>query len=186
VRLNRPAAFACLVLCMTTGFSVISHASRQSKDSGPAQVPELKKLDAWSGRWNTQGKLFDTPYSHAGNITIAMTCGWSAYNGYMICDHLFEGPSGKHNDIGVYTYSPADKVYKNCSLDQTGAPHCVPVKIEGDVWTYDSEMEKDNKKIYIRTINDFSKPDLVTWNTKFSADREHWTLMNEGVDTKVR
>jgi hypothetical protein len=48
-------------------------------------------------------------------------------------------------------------------------------------------MEKDGKKIQIKTINDFSKPGVVTWNTKYSDDAgAHWTLMNEGVDTKVR
>ncbi len=186
MRFNRLATVTCLLLFLIGGFTAMSHESRQSKDSAPIRSPELKKLDVWSGRWTTQGKLIATPYSHAGNITITMTCGWSAYNGYLICDHLFEGPSGKHNDLGVYIYNPADHAYKNCSLGETGAPHCVPLKIEGDLWTYDSEMERDGKKVLIKTINDFSKPGVVAWNTKFSPDGVHWTLMNEGVDTKVQ
>lgn len=175
-----------LILCSMSGLTIPSRPSGPSQQAVQEKKAELKNLDAWSGRWTTQGKLYDTPYSHAGNITIEMTCGWSAYNGYMICDHLFNGPAGKRNDLTVYTYNQADHLYKFFSLDQAGAPRSVPLTIEGNVWTYNSEMEKDGKKILIKTINDFSKPDVVVWNTKFSADGgANWTLMNEGVDNKV-
>jgi hypothetical protein len=182
------AATLCLIVVSMSGLAALSPASfRQQPARPPQQTPELKKLDAWTGRWTTQGKLYDTAFSHAGEITITMTCAWSAYGGYMICDHLFSGPAGERNDLTIYTFNPADHSYKFYSVDQTGVPRAVPLTIEGNLWTYDSEMERDGKKIQIRTINDFSKPGIVTWNTKFSADAgPHWTLMNEGVDTKVR
>jgi hypothetical protein len=187
MRSNRLPVVIALILGSMSAVRVASQASRPSQESLLRQKPELKNLDAWSGRWTTQGKLYDTAYSHAGNITITMTCGWSAYNGYMICDHLFNGPAGKSNDLSVYTCDPEGHSYKFYSVDQTGPPHSTPLTIERDLWTYNSEMEKDGKKILIKTINDFSKPGMVTWNTKFSADAgAHWTLMNEGVDTKVR
>jgi hypothetical protein len=156
-----------------------------SQAPGSPATGELKVLDAWTGRWTTHGKLYDTAYSKAGNITITMTCGWSAYGGYMICDHLMEGPSGKHNDLSVYTYNEAEKSYKFCGFDRTGVPRATPLTIEGSVWSYDTEEEQKGQKLHIKTINDFSKPGMVTWNTKFSVDGgAHWTLMNEGVDTK--
>jgi hypothetical protein len=149
--------------------------------------PELKVLDAWTGHWTTQGKAYDTPHSHGGAITITMTCGWSANGGFMICDHLVSGPSGKHNDLSIFTYNPADKSYKFCGFDRTGVPRTTPLTIQGNVWSYDSDEEENGKKIHIRTINDFSKPGIVIWNTKFTSDGgSHWTLMNEGVDTKDR
>jgi hypothetical protein len=191
MRSIRLPATILLGVSLAGSFSVLPrtfHWSQQeSQQHPPAQIPELHKLDAWSGRWTSQGKLYDTPYSHAGSITITMTCAWSAYNGYMICDHLFNGPAGMRNDLTVYTYNPVDKSYKFYSVDQSGAPRSVPLTIAGDIWTYNNDMEKDGKKILIRTVNDFSKPGIVTWNTKFSDDAgSHWTLMNEGVDTKVR
>jgi hypothetical protein len=88
--------FAFSILAPTT----LSHSSQQPS---PPQSPALKVLDAWTGQWTTRGKLYDTPYSHAGEITITMTCGWSAYGGYMLCDHLFTGPSGTRNDLTIYT-----------------------------------------------------------------------------------
>lgn len=187
MRSTRLATVISLILCSISGLTVLSRASGPSQQSHQRQSPEKKNLNTWSGRWTTQGKLYDTPYSHAGNITIRMTCGWSAYNGYMICDHLFNGPAGERNDLTVYTYNPADHSYKFYSVDQSGVPHTVPLTIDGNVWTYMSEMEKDGKKVLIKTINDFSKPDIVAWHTKFSDDAgAHWTLMNEGVDRKVR
>lgn len=182
----RLSVVVCVILALISGVAFCSDASRGSQETLPAQGPERKNLDAWSGRWTTQGKLYDTAYSHAGDITITMTCGWSAYNGYMICDHIFSGPAGKSNDLTIYTYNQADKSYQFCSVDHAGVLRSTPLTIEGRIWTYNSEMEKDGKKILIRTINDFSTTGTVTWNTKFSADAgAHWTLMNEGVDTKV-
>jgi hypothetical protein len=166
----------------------ILHAHQPSP--APQQSPqsaETKKLAAWTGQWTTTGKLYKTAYSPAGEITITMTCGWSAYNAYMICDHLFSGPCGKSDDITIYTYNATDKSYKFYNVDQSGTPQNTPMTIAGDIWTYDSETEKDGKKILIKTINDFSKPGVVTWNTKYSDDAgAHWTLMIDGVDTKVR
>lgn len=177
-----------LLVASVGAVALLARASQQGAQQAaesPSQSAELKVLDAWSGKWTTQGKLYDTPYSHAGEITITMTCGWSSYGGYMICDHVINGPSGKHNDLSVYTYNPADKSYKFCGLDRSGVPRATPLTIDGKVWSYDSDEEEKGAKIHIKTINDFSKPGVVTWNTKFTADGgAHWTLMNEGVDTK--
>jgi hypothetical protein len=188
MRFARLSTVISVIVFVLSGLTMLSGTPGQSQPAlQQAQRPELKILDAWSGRWTTQGKLFDTAYSHAGSITITMTCGWSAYDGYMICDHLFEGPAGKRNDLTIYTYNPADNSYKFFGVDQTGAPRSVPLTIEGNIWTYNSDMEKDGKKILIKTINDFSSPGIVRWNTKFSDDAgAHWTLMNQGVDTKIR
>jgi hypothetical protein len=187
MRSTQLLALVFLSIFSMSGLTALSRASRQRQQTVQAQKPKLKYLDAFSGRWTTHGKLYDTPYSHAGVITITMTCGWSPYKGYMICDHLVSGPAGKRNDLTIYTYDQADNSYKFYSLDQTGLPHSVSLTIEGDIWTYNSDMEKDSKKILIKTINDFSKPDIVVWNTKFSDDAGvHWTLMNEGTDTKIR
>lgn len=187
MRPTRLPVLMALIVCSASGLTIWSRTSRPSQQTSAMQATELKRLDAWSGRWTTEGKLLDTPYSHAGKIAITTTCGWSAYNGYMICDHLFSGPSGSHNDLTVYVYNPADKTYTLCSVGPAGTPQSVPLTIEGNIWTYNSEMEKDGKKILIKTTNDFSKPGTVLWNTKFSSDGgAHWTLVNEGVDSKVR
>ena len=47
--------------------TTLSHSSPQSS---PPQSSALKVLDAWTGQWTTHGKLYDTPYSHAAEITI--------------------------------------------------------------------------------------------------------------------
>ena len=182
MRVPSMTAILCFILCSVGALAAMLRASALSD-----QPSELKKLGQWSGQWTTKGKLYDTAHSHAGEITITMTCGWSAYDGYMICDHLMNGPAGRRNDLTVYTYNPADKSYKFVGLDQTGKPRTTPLTIEGNVWSYDTDEEENGKKIHIKTINDFSQPGIVAWNTKFSDDGgAHWTLMNEGVDTKVR
>src|SRR5215472_10584315 len=110
---------AGLLVASVAAAGGFAHSSQRSLDS-PPQSAELKVLDAWRGTWTTEGKWYGTPYSHAGEITITMTCGWSSYGGYMICDHLINGPAGKRNDLSVYTYNPVDKSYKFCGIDRSG------------------------------------------------------------------
>ncbi len=182
----RSKALPCLLITLSIlALTTLSHSS-------PPQSSALKVLDAWTGQWTTHGKLYDTPLSHAGEnhnheITITMTCAWSAYGGYMICDHLITGPSGTRNDLSIYTYNESEKSYKFCTFDRSGTPRATPLTIDGSIWSYDTDEEQKGKKIHIKTINDFSKPGLVTWNTKFTDDAgAHWTLMNEGTDTRTK
>jgi len=74
VRLRSTASF---LLVITVSIIALTTLSRSSQQGHPPQAPELKALDAWTGRWTTHGKLYDTPYSRAGDIAITMTCGWS-------------------------------------------------------------------------------------------------------------
>ena len=128
LRLRSRALPSLLITLSILAPTTLSHSSPQSP---PPQSPALKVLDAWTGQWTTHGKLYDTPFSHAGEITITMTCAWSAYGGYMICDHLFTGPSGTRNDLSIYTYNESDKSYKFCGFDRSGTPRATPLTIDG-------------------------------------------------------
>ncbi len=59
--------------------------------------------------------------------------------------------------------------YKFCGFDRC-TPRATPLTIDGSIWSYDTDEEQKGKKIHIKTINDFSKPGIVTWNTKFTDD----------------
>ena len=96
----RSKAFPSLLI--TLSLLAPTTLSRPSPQSPPPQSSALKVLDAWTGQWTTHGKLYDTPLSHAGEITITMTCAWSAYGGYMICDHLFTGPSKAQRPLDLH------------------------------------------------------------------------------------
>ena len=128
LRLRSKALPSLLITLSILAPTTLSHSSPQSS---PLQSPALKVLDAWTGQWTTHGKLYDTTLSHAGEITITMTCAWSAYGGYMICDHLFTGPSGTRNDLSIYTYNESEKSYKFCGFDRSGTPRATPLTIDG-------------------------------------------------------
>ena len=155
LRLRSRALPSLLITLSILAPTTLSHSSPQSP---PPQSPALKVLDAWTGQWTTHGKLYDTPFSHAGEITITMTCAWSAYGGYMICDHLFTGPSGTRNDLSIYTYNESDKSYKFCGFDRSGTPRATPLTINGSPLELRHRRRTKGKKIHIKTINDFSSP----------------------------
>ena len=128
---DRWRSTASFWLVVTVSMVVPTTLSRSAQQSPPPQPPAFKVLDAWTGRWSTVGKLYDTPYSRAGDVRITMTCGWFAYRGYMMCDHLLSGSSEKHNDLSIYTYNETDKSYKFCGFDRTGVLRATPLTNRG-------------------------------------------------------
>lgn len=177
-----------LVIALLCAFAVSVAPQRKEKVSSATEIsPALQKLDVWTGRWKIQGQAKDTPYSRAGLISSDTTCAWAINHNYMVCDQLIYDAAGDSNALSVYTYSDKEKAYKFFGLDRNGEPRSVPLTIEGNIWTYGGQPFDDNgKKIQIRTINEFTTPATVTFHTEYSDDGgAHWTLMNEGKDTKV-
>jgi hypothetical protein len=178
-----------LVICLTFTFSVTVFSRRKEKTPSVSELsPALKKLDVWIGHWTTQRQAKDTPYSRARSISSETTCAWSANHGYMICDQLINDAGVISNELSIYTYSEREKAYKFFGLDMNGQPRSVPLTIEGNVWTYGGKpFEANGKKIQIRTTNEFVSPTTVIFRTEYSDDGgAHWTLINEGKDTKVK
>ncbi len=70
----------------------------------PKIAPEISKMDVWVGTWESQTQVMTTPYSEAASMTSEMTCTWSPHHGFILCDHLMNGPTGISNSLSVYTY----------------------------------------------------------------------------------
>lgn len=149
-------------------------------------APELTRMNVWVGRWQSQTQVMNTPYSDAASVSSQMTCSWSPNHGFVTCEHLMKSPEGSSDSLSVYTYDEADKVYKFFGVEKDSYPREVPMKVEGNVWSFGTEVQNNDKTIMFLTSDEFLSDKSMHFRTEFSDDNgQHWKELNQGELTKI-
>ncbi len=153
----------------------------------PKIAPEISKMDVWVGTWESQTQVMTTPYSEAASMTSEMTCTWSPHHGFILCDHLMNGPTGVSNSLSVYTYDEAAKTYKFFGVNKDDSPREVPMQVKGNVWSFGTEVQNQDKTIMFLTNDEFLSDKVMHFRTEFSEDNgRNWKELNQGQLTKDR
>ena len=152
----------------------------------PQFAPELTKMDVWVGTWESQTQVMTTPYSEAASVTSEMTCSWSPHHGFILCDHLMNGPTGVSNSLSVYTYDESGKTYKFFGVDKDSSPREIPMQVKGNVWSFGTEVQNQDKTIMFLTNDEFISDKVMNFSTEFSEDNgRNWKKLNQGQLTKI-
>jgi hypothetical protein len=154
--------------------------------SVPVVAPEISRMGIWVGTWQSKTEVLTTPYSEASSETSEMTCSWSPHHGFILCDHLMNGPAGISNSLSVYTYDEAGKSYKFFGVEKDSSPREVPMEVKGNVWTFGTEVQNQNKTIMFLTSDEFVSDKVMRFRTEFSEDNgRNWRKLNQGELTKI-
>jgi hypothetical protein len=138
----------------------------------PKIAPEISKMDVWVGTWESQ--------------TQVMTCTWSPHHGFILCDHLMNGPTGVSNSLSVYTYDETAKAYKFFGVNKDDSPREVPMQVNGNVWSFGTEVQNQDKTIMFQTNDEFLSDKVMHFRTEFSEDNgRNWKELNQGQLTKI-
>jgi hypothetical protein len=153
----------------------------------PKIAPEISKMDVWVGTWESQTQVMTTPYSEAASMTSEMTCTWSPHHGFILCDHLMNGPTGVvSNSLSVYTYDETAKAYKFFGVDKDDSPREVPMQVNGNVWSFGTEVQNQDKTIMFQTNDEFLSDRVMHFRTEFSEDNgRNWKELNQGQLTNI-
>jgi hypothetical protein len=153
----------------------------------PKIAPEISKMDVWVGTWESQTQVMTTPYSEAASMTSEMTCTWSPHHGFILCDHLMNGPTGVvSNSLSVYTYDETAKAYKFFGVDKDDSPREVPMQVNGNVWSFGTEVQNQDKTIMFQTNDEFLSDKVMHFRTEFSEDNgRNGKELNQGQLTKI-
>lgn len=173
-----------LYICMI-GIALIGYAAAQ--DSSPDEKAATQKLGARLGKWRSEGKSFDTPYTKGGKLTGDLDCIWSPQRNFVICETLSTDFSGNHKRLTVYSYNARKKNYDIRTMVGPGmTPWHAIFTIDGDIWTVTSSNQAKDKKVEFRTIVDFSSPGVERSKTEYSDDGgAHWTVMLQSTVNKI-
>jgi hypothetical protein len=178
------AALAASTIAMAS--DTLSVPKETPKFSTATVAPELKRMDVWIGHWQSKTQVLNTPYSQAESMSSEMTCSWSPSHSFVLCEHVMHGPNGTTNSLSVYTYDEADKVYKFFGVEKDSYPREVPMQVNGNVWSFGTEVRSQDKTIMFLTSDEFLSDRSMRFRTEFSDDNgEHWSRLNQGELTKI-
>lgn len=142
------------------------------------------KLGMWQGRWSYSGRIYETAYSQAHSDSGTADCNWTPHEGYMICDYFSNDPP--HNNLAVFSYSPAEKAYMHAVITKDSKPSWEKVALSGNTWITSSERPYKGKTLRFRDVFVFLSPDKQTTTVQASADMgQKWVTLIEVSAVKV-
>jgi hypothetical protein len=181
----RHIKLAMLVVAVLFTAAVAAQA-QEKKMEAPKPGPEVKKLGYFVGNWKSEGELKENPFGMPpGKYTSSDKCEWFQGGFQVVCHTNGKGPSGAMHGMGIIAYNPMDKVYTYYGIDNMGFAEQSKGNVQGDTWTYTSEMKMGDKTYHGRYSMTTSSPDSYTYKYETSEDGTNWTLSMEGKSKKA-
>jgi uncharacterized protein DUF1579 len=141
-----------------------------------------KKLGAFLGKWKTEGAFAD-----GRKTSTSLECRWSPMGAFLVCDQAVNLGGDEHRQFTVYSYDNKAGSYSYTTLADPGArPSTGTVKIQGNLWTYDSSFQAQGKTTLVRTTNEFVDAKTEVFKVASSEDGgANWKTVLQGKAQKV-
>jgi hypothetical protein len=144
----------------------------------------LDRIAAYAGTWKTEVQHLDTPYGKAGHEVHSLRNDCWRASRYYACEQFLDGDS---KALVVFTYDAKSDTYTSYPLPADGgAAGSGKLLIKDDVWTFPWTDSDKGKTVYFHVLNTWSSPDSVEFRQEYSTDNQHWTLMAQGRETRVK
>ena len=169
-----------LLLVVPGGFAA------QAPVAAPKPGPELKRLDAFVGKWNTEGQAQASPYGPAGKLTAVDTFEW--FTGGFFMSHHWDARQGAVQIKGMEMigYDSRAKVYTSRFFDNAGNSGTFKATVQGNVWTWTGESEVAGKPLKERCTATVVSADVLTNKCEYSTDGAKWLTNFELKSTRAK
>lgn len=114
----------------------------------------LKRLNAFVGKWNTEGEIQESPFGPAGKLIGRDTYEWLAGGFFLIHRVNVRMGNQKNESIEIIGYDAQSNSYPMHSFDSQGNSAVMQAGVAGDTWTFTGEsmrfkgtFSEDGKRI---------------------------------------
>jgi len=174
--MNRAFA-AILVLAVLT-------AAAFAQMGPPKPGPELKKLDYFVGSWTSTGDTKPSPEGPGGPMTLQTDAKWMDGGFFVLENSSYKTAMGNGTGMSFIGYDPQEKVYTYSEFDSTGETVHAKGTVDGDTWTWTSEMKMGPQTAKTRFTEKIVSPTSYTFKFEVSPDGTTWNTMMDGKATK--
>lgn len=143
-----------------------------------AQIPEsaYAPLELYNGAWKIvpghQNRPYDTLVNHCQRADL-----------YYECTQTVDGTLA-----AMVVFVPTDvpgRYHSQVVLPSGEAVGRSNITIDGNLWTYSSEEERNGKTSYYRTVNTFNGKDRIHFSQQTSTDGVHFDEKSSGDETRM-
>jgi hypothetical protein len=133
----------------------------------PKPDPALKRLDAFVGKWNTQGQIKESPFGPAGKIIGTDTYEWLSGGFFLIHRVNVRMGDQRNESIEIIGYDASSKTYPMHSFDSQGNSIVMRASVVGDTWTFTGESMR-----FTGAFSDDGKSISGKW--EYLSDDSNW------------
>jgi len=174
-----PAMFLLFAVCLFV-------FSTQSFGQMPTPAPELKKLEALSGTWNSEGDMKPGPMGPGGKMTMTDKYEWMPGGFFLVLHSTFKGDMGNGTATSFMGYNSDDKQYTYDEFNSMGERTHSTGTIDGDTWTWIGDNKMGGQMMKGRFIMKVVSPTSYTYKFDVSQDGTNWTTVMDGKATKAK
>lgn len=175
---SRMIATAAVGMCLSAGIAMAQ------APAPPKPGPEVKKLDAFAGKWTGESEMKESSFGPGGKVTSADECTWFEGGFQLVCQGTGKGPMGTVKNTGVMGWNPEEKAYKYVGFDSMGMMTSASGTRSGNTWTWDGQDKMGGKLIHSRYTIVETSPTSYTFKWQTSTDGQTWATVMEGKSTK--
>ncbi len=173
---------------VVVGLLLVMAISVSAQMAAPTPAPELKKLDYFSGSWNTETMIGQGPWGSGGKFTATGTYEWQQGSFFLTGHDTFTLPAelgGNGSGTSVLGYDADKKVYTEDRFDSHGQHTKSSGTLDGDTWTWTSEHNYGGMTIQGKLTLKMVSPTSYTTKYEVSADGgASWMPFWDGKATK--
>jgi hypothetical protein len=174
-------AIACVVI-LAFGGTILA----QEPPKMPKPGPEHERLNYFSGKWNFEFEMKESPFGPAGKVAGTDRNEMMPGGFFLISHSKGKGTMGEIRGLAIFGYDNDEKLYSYYSVNNWGEKELSKGTVQGDTWTWNAESEMGGKDVKTRfTVKEVSR---TSYTMKFdvSSDSTAWTTVMEGKATKVK
>jgi hypothetical protein len=156
----------------------VSNSTKASQQP-PKPNPALKRLEAFVGKWNTQGQIKESPFGPTGKIIGTDTYEWLSGGFFLIHRVNVRMGDQRNESIEIIGYDTSSKTYPMHSFDSQGNSIVMQASVVGDTWTFIGESMR-----FTGAFSDDGKSISGKW--EYLSDDSNWHHWMEVKLTKAR
>jgi hypothetical protein len=161
-------------LCMTAAFG----------QNPPKPDPELQKISFFVGNWTSEGDMKPGPMGPGGKVTIQEEGKWMDGGFFIVFHSTFKTLMGNGTGIALMGYDPQQRSYTYDEFNSTGEANHFKGTVEGETWTWISEMKMGPQTVKGRFTQKVLSPTSYSYKFELSSDGTTWNLIMDGKSTK--
>jgi hypothetical protein len=150
----------------------------------PKPAPDVQKIAYFVGNWSSEGDLKAGPMGPAGRVTIQEEGKWMEGGFFVVFHSTFKGNMGDGTGIAVMGYDTQDNVYTYDEFNSVGEANHFKGTLEGDTWTWISEMKMGPQTVKGRFTQKIQSPTAYAFKFEMSQDGTNWNTVMDGKSTK--
>jgi len=159
-------------------------AALAQQPAAPSPGPEVKKLEAFAGKWKGEAEMKAGPWGPGGKIASESACAWYDGGWQLVCRENGSGFMGNFKSEYVLGWSPEEKVYKYAGHDSMGQMSWATGSVSGNTWTWKSTDKRNGKTIHSRYTVTLDTPKSQSFRYETSDDGQSWTVAADGRSNK--